>query len=153
MASEEEMMLGALLMLIGDLPRDWDVGSMAYRGGEEPLGRIGGMRPISVSPFLGLASIGAAIHRAMENGGGGPGIVEMVVGPGEGESVPREFFNSVVNRMKEDNVELMKECDGLRAACEELRDMVSKLRDRMVEQDGVIEKLAMGKSGVRSALS
>ena len=64
---------------------------------------------------------------------------------------PGEFIIETLNR-------LVKENDDLRALCEEYRGAIEKLRAKVVEQDvveqdSVIEKLVVGKSGMRNSLS
>jgi hypothetical protein len=62
--------------------------------------------------------------------------------------VSMEFHEFIVSdmtnaqaRVINHNVNLMNENEGLRALCEELKEMVSKLREKMVEQDVMLEKL------------
>jgi hypothetical protein len=59
---------------------------------------------------------------------------------------PGEFIIETLNG-------LVKENDDLRALCEEYRGAIEKLRAKVVEQDSVIEKLVVGKSGMRNSLS
>ena len=83
--------------------------------------------------YVEYVEAGRAMHRALE---------EMISVP----RVPRAIFEMVVSNMKVDNIALTKERDELRTGLEEARELILKLKDRLVEQDVVIGKLAVSNS-------